>query len=142
MSRNPFQPPRARVADAVSASPPVSFLFDPVLRLAVAFVLLGLGGYMTQSLVLDLEGSRRTFHHPGELQETIAVFVAMALAGLLMLLRSRFVFIPFFAYWATVMWLSLHSHADGDWVADVLFCTVQAAILLVLLRLKARGRLR
>jgi hypothetical protein len=140
MSRNPYPAPQPTPSGSAAASLAGQVLLDPVLRIAIALVMLGIGGSALVITATDWAYARETF--PTDLGQVITIFVGLTLTSLLLLARSRFVFIPFIGYWAVFVWVAVHEDKRDDWLDDAFICVVQVAILLVLLKLRARGRLR
>jgi hypothetical protein len=141
MSMNPYQAPKAIVVDPSSVESLGQFLLDPVLRVAIALVLLALGSAMMVLMAWHWASFRNSFPRPFELWGIASMFGCMALAGVLLLARSKIVFLPFAGYCTIFMALIIGDDGRPTWGQYAVIGIIQLTILFVLLRLKALGRL-
>ena len=142
MSRNPYLPPETPVLAAASRKPRRKLFLDPVLRVGVAIVMIGLAGMSLLGNILDWDKLGAHRDAAGAWSAMIALGVSI-LVGLLLLSRSRFALHAATVQAVIYIALLVVQGAWADlWMVNLVLVGALAAILLLASRLKASGSLR
>ena len=144
MLRNPYRPPQSPLETAAAPSKQAGFPFQFVARFVIGGLLCAVGlismiwlvdkwAWFNDQAILDANMAPWHFFVP---------YAAMMATGLLLLLRSRFVFVAFAVYCVAFEWRTVRAFGWHQPTLSVLAFGLQLAMLSFLLSLAAKRRLR